>query len=179
MKRQMYEIINGKTYFCGMEISYLMLGGNIGDRKYYLCRGIDLLRREAGRIVTMSAVYESEPWGFDDPRWFLNQVVVVETNLLPLILLETIQRIEQTLGRRHTHNDYQSRTIDIDILLYGRQMIKTPELVIPHPRIAERMFVLQPMTELAPDMEHPVLHSTMTYLKEQCMDRKQVRLFNG
>ena len=131
--------------------------------------------RDVGRVVAMSAVYESEPWGFDDTCWFLNQVVAVETNLDPLALLESIQRIEQALGRVRTNDRYQARTMDIDILLYGNRVINTPELVIPHPRMAERMFVLQPMTELAPNMEHPVLRRTMKYLRERCADVKQVR----
>ena len=158
-----------------MEISYLMLGGNVGDRLDYLRRSVDLLRRDVGEIVAMSAIYESEPWGFDHPQWFLNQVAAVETNLSPLLLLERIQRVEQTLGRLRKGIGYQSRTIDIDILLYGNLVIDTPELVIPHPRMAERMFVLQPMAELAPDMEHPVLHRTMGYLREHCEDGKRVR----
>jgi len=161
-----------------MEISYLMLGGNVGDRMDYLYQSIDLLRRDAGQIVAMSAIYESEPWGFDHQQWFLNQVVVVETDLSPLLLLKQIQHIEQTLGRLREGDGYQPRTIDIDILLYGNLVINTPELVIPHPRMAGRMFVLQPMAELAPDMEHPVLHRTMEYLREHCADRKQVRKYS-
>jgi len=159
-----------------MEISYLILGGNVGDKMDYLHRCIDLLRRDVGRIVAISAIYESEPWGFDDPQWFLNQVVALETNLDPLALLAHSQQIEQTLGRLRTDNGYQPRTIDIDILLYGNHVINIPGLVIPHPRMAERMFVLQPMAELAPDLEHPVLHRNMGYLREHCTDRKQVVL---
>ena len=157
-----------------MEKTYLILGGNIGDRKDFLNRCIDLLRSEVGRVVGLSAVYESEPWGFDDQQWFLNQVIEMETDLPPLTLLTYIHRIEQTLGRLRADNGYRSRTMDIDILLYGNHVINTPELVIPHPRMAERMFVLQPMAELAPDLEHPVLHRTMIYLRNHCMDRKQV-----
>ena len=158
------------------EISYLMLGGNVGDRLDYLRRCVDLLRRDVGRVVAMSAVYESEPWGFDDPCWFLNQVVGIETNLTPLALLECIQQIEETLGRARTHNGYQARTMDIDILLYGNQIVNMPGLVIPHPRMTDRMFVLQPMADLEPELVHPVLHLSMKRLREKCRDLKQVRL---
>ena len=157
-----------------MEISYLMLGGNVGDRLDYLRRGVEWLRKDAGNVTAMSAVYESEPWGFDDPCRFLNQAVMIETELDPYTLLKTIQQIEQTLGRLRSHAGYQPRTIDIDILLYGNRIINTPELVIPHPRMTERMFVLQPMAELAPNLEHPVLHQTMRYLKEHCTDTNEV-----
>ena len=154
-----------------------MLGGNVGDRMDYLRRSIELLCRDAGNITAMSAVYESEPWGFDAPCRFLNQVAVMETDLAPHDLLKSIRRIEQTLGRLRTRNGYESRTIDIDILLYGDRIINTPELVIPHPRMTERMFVLQPMAEIAPDLEHPVLHHNMLYLREQCKDVLQIRIF--
>ena len=160
-----------------MEVSYLMLGGNIGDRMYYLRRSVEMLRHSAGKIIAVSSVYESEPWGFDDPQWFLNQAVAIETNLAPYKLLECIRQIEQTLGRLHTNNGYQARTIDIDILLYGSLVINSSELVIPHPHMTERMFVLQPMTELAPDIEHPVLRRTMTYLSEHCSDARRVIIY--
>ena len=150
------------------EISYLLLGGNIGDRMEYLHRAVDLLRRDAGNVTALSAVYESEPWGFEDPVWFLNQVAVVETNLSPVDLLAVIRQIEQHLGRPPVRDGYQARTMDIDILLYGKHIINLPELTIPHPRMAERMFALAPMAELAPDLEHPVLQCTMQCLRDTC-----------
>ena len=163
-----------------MEKSYLILGGNIGDRLDYLRLGVEWLQKDAGNVTAMSAVYESEPWGFDDPCPFLNQVVMIETELDPHILLKTALRIEQTLGRLRSHSRrYQPRTMDIDILLYGKYIINTRELTIPHPRMTERMFVLQPLAELAPDMEHPVLHQTICYLKEICTDTKQVIKHNA
>ena len=149
-----------------------MLGGNVGDREDYLRRCIDLLHRDAGTVTGMSAVYESEPWGFDDPVRFLNQAVALMTDHSAQTLLKHTQQIEQILGRTRTHSAYQARTMDIDILLYGNHVINTHELVIPHPRMTERMFVLQPMAELAPDLEHPVLHRTMTCLRERCTDSK-------
>ena len=160
-----------------MEISYLMLGGNVGDRMDYLRRAVELLRCDAGYVAGISAIYETEPWGFEDSCRFLNQVVALETDLAPVMLLENIQRIEQILGRQRTCDGYQARTMDIDILLYGSHIIDIPELVIPHPCMTERMFVLQPMAELAPDLTHPVLHHTMTYLKNHCADRMQVNVF--
>ena len=166
------ESLQNNLSSCGMETVYLMLGGNVGNREEYLRQCIDLLHRDAGTVTGMSAVYESEPWGFDDPDRFLNRVVALRTRHTPKTLLEIIQQIEQTLGRTRTHTGYEARTMDIDILLYGNLVIDTPDLVIPHPRMTERMFVLQPMAELAPDLEHPVLHRTMTCLRDQCKDRK-------
>jgi len=159
-----------------MEKSYLIIGGNVGDRMDYLRRCVEYLQKDAGNVIAMSAVYETEPWGFDDPCRFLNMAVLIETELNPHVLLKTTQRIEQTLGRVRTQSGYQPRTMDIDILLYGNHIINTPELVIPHPRMTERMFVLQPMAELAPNLEHPVLHQTLRYLKENCADIKQVEI---
>jgi 2-amino-4-hydroxy-6-hydroxymethyldihydropteridine diphosphokinase len=155
------------------------LGGNVGDRLEYLRRGVDLLRCEAGNLTAISAVYESEPWGFNHPCWFLNQVVAVETELDAFALLKSIQQIEQTLGRLRIHHGYQARTMDIDILLYSNRIINTPELIVPHPRMAERMFVLLPMAELAPDLEHPVMHRSMANLREHCTDTMQVRVLNS
>ena len=158
-----------------MEISYLMLGGNVGDRMDYLCQCADLLCRNVGNVVALSTIYECEPWGFDDSQWFLNQVVVIETKLDPFHFFKKTQQIEQILGRQRAHQGYHSRTMDIDILLYGNHIINAPELEIPHPRMAERMFVLQPMSEVALNLEHPVLHHTIEYLREHCQDKKRIR----
>ena len=166
-----------KTQRFMAEKTYLMLGGNVGDRMDYLRRAVAAIQHHVGRVVAISGVYETEPWGFDDPCPFLNQVVAVETNLDPYALLKSTQQIEDALGRIRTQDGYQARTMDIDILLYGHQAIHTPDLVIPHPRMAERMFVLLPMAELAPDLEHPVLHHNMAYLKEHCRDTMQVSVF--
>ena len=157
--------------------TYLLLGGNVGDRMDCLRCGIELLQAIAGNITAASSVYESEPWGFDDEQWFLNQAIEMETTLAPLLLLEKIHYIEKIMGRHRTGNGYQARPIDIDVLFCGDRVINLPELVIPHPRIAERMFVLLPMAELAPDLEHPVLRCTMRHLRDKCSDNKDVNRY--
>ena len=151
-----------------MELSYLLLGSNTGDRLHCLRSAIEHLGRDAGKIVAVSAVHETEPWGFNASQMFLNQAVAIETQLDCFALLERSQRIEKLLGReRSIGNGYQSRTIDIDILFYGVHIINTTTLVVPHPLIEERLFALAPMIEIAPDFEHPVLNKTMAYLHEQ------------
>jgi len=157
--------------------AYLLLGGNIDDRLYFLERALDMLNNLAGKIKSVSNVYESEPWGFESSQWFLNQAVELETNLMPLILLEKIKLIEKYLGRIRTAEVYQSRTIDIDIVLYNSAIFNSPELVIPHPRMTERMFVLLPMAEIAPDIHHPIYNCSVAYLKEHCCDMSKINIF--
>lgn len=124
---------------------------------------IDRLQSRELRILRVSSVYETEPQGRRNQRWFLNLVVEAETDLFPRQLLGRIARIEQQLGRRRMLAN-GPRTIDIDILFYGGFVIDTPELKIPHPRFAERRFVLAPMVELAPDLRDPVSRRTMREL---------------
>lgn len=124
---------------------------------------IDRLQSRELRVLRVSSVYETEPQGRRNQRWFLNLVVEAETDLFPRQLLGRIARIEQQLGRRRMLAN-GPRTIDIDILFYGSFVIDTPELKIPHPRFAERRFVLAPMVELAPDLRDPVSRRTMREL---------------
>ena len=160
-----------------MEISYLMLGGNVGNREDFILRSIDLLNRNLGTVTDKSAIYESEPWGFEHSGWFLNQAVALETNCKACELLEGLQNIEKKMGRVRTCTGYQARTIDIDILFFGNHIVDVPNLVIPHPHIAERLFVLKPMAELAPCFVHPVLKQTMKYMKEHCADTLRVDIY--
>lgn len=155
----------------------LLLGGNLGDRADLLRQARGLLAQYAGKIVRQSALYESEPWGFVSPGWFMNQVIELETALPPLQLLSVTQQIEKSLGREKLPGaGYASRTIDIDILFFGKQIIRTPGLVIPHPRLHERLFALLPLCEIMPDMEHPVLKKTLRTLLQECADAGKVRL---
>ena len=148
--------MSGKTVYLG-------LGSNVGEREEMLQAAIDRLQSRELRIRRVSSVYETEPQGRRNQRWFLNLVAEAETDLFPRQLLGRIARIEQQLGRRRMLAN-GPRTIDIDILFYGRFVIDTPELKIPHPRFAERRFVLAPMAELAPELRDPVSRRTMREL---------------
>lgn len=143
-----------------MKTVYLSLGSNVGDRERSLQGSIDLLGEAGLRILRSSPVYETEPLEYRAQGWFLNLVLEAESGLFPLQLLHKIQRVEKELGRRRTVAK-GPRSIDIDILLFGKFVVETPELVIPHPKMHERRFVLEPMAELAPDLRHPVLRRTM------------------
>ena len=133
---------------------YLSLGSNLGDRQENLDRALDFLSQRL-RLEKISSVYETEPVGnINQPR-FLNLVCQAYTRLVPMELLTLVKGIERKLGR--TFNKPNTpRPIDIDILFYGEQVIETPELVIPHPRLAERAFVLIPLAEIAPDLVHSI-----------------------
>lgn len=143
-----------------MKLVYLSLGSNIGDRQGNLRAALDRLSESGVRLLRVSPVYETEPVDFTAQRWFLNLVVEAETELFPLQLLGRTQRIERGLGRTRTVPK-GPRTIDIDILLYANAIVATANLEIPHPRIAERRFVLVPLAGLAPNLRHPVTRRTM------------------
>jgi 2-amino-4-hydroxy-6-hydroxymethyldihydropteridine diphosphokinase len=139
---------------------YLGLGSNIGDCQQMLQGAIDRLGSPDLRIKRVSSVYKTEPQARRNQHWFLNAAVEAETDLFPKQLLARIAKIEQQLGRRRMLAN-GPRTIDIDILFYGSFIVATPELTIPHPRFAERRFVLAPMAELAPELRDPVTRRTM------------------
>jgi len=134
---------------------YLSLGSNLGDRKRMLESAVSLLEGPHFRIRRVSTVYETEPIDLRRQAWFLNLVLEAETDLFPKQLLRRIQRVELELGRRRLKQK-GPRAIYIDILLYGDSVIQSSELVIPHPRLKERRFVLEPLTELSPELRHPI-----------------------
>jgi 2-amino-4-hydroxy-6-hydroxymethyldihydropteridine diphosphokinase len=139
---------------------YLGLGSNVGDSQQMLQAAIDRLHSPDLSVKRVSSVYKTEPRERRNQHWFLNAAVEAETDLFPRQLLARIAKIEQQLGRRRMLPK-GPRTIDIDILFYGSFIVKTPELTIPHPRFAERRFVLAPMVELAPELRDPVSRHTM------------------
>lgn len=162
-----------------MKKVYLLIGGNLSDRSLLIKRAGHLIERRIGRVLEQSSVYETEPWGFDSNELFLNKVLLVETSLQPSELLETILKIEKDLGRKRVLNGYESRLIDIDILFYDDQVITNPNLVIPHPRIQERMFTLKPLQEINGAFIHPVLKKSIQQLVTECPDGLKVMRYNG
>ena len=143
---------------------YLSLGSNLGEREGNLQRAISALR-ELGTVTGVSSPYETEPVEFTPQPWFLNCAVVLETEMMPKQLLARVLGIEQALGRRRTQPK-GPRTLDIDILLFGNTVVDTPALIIPHPAMHERRFVLEPLAEIAPDARHPVLKRSVRELRD-------------
>lgn len=141
---------------------YLGLGSNLGDRMGNLAKAVELLSSKVG-AKEVSSVYETEPVGYDDQPLFLNAVVSGETGLEPLALLRFVKRIEAVLGRRPSFPN-APRPVDIDILFYGEEVVRTPELTVPHPAISERAFVLVPLAEIAPALVHPASRKKVSEL---------------
>ncbi len=157
-----------------MATAYLILGGNQGDGAEYRLRSIEKIEKEGGIIKTFSPVYRTEPWGFKSKDFFWNQVIGLKTELEPEALLDILLTIETQLGRTRKNQGYESRPIDIDILYYDSQIISTQRLIVPHPRIQSRRFVLSPLCDLIPDFVHPVLKKTNRQLLEMCDDPGEV-----
>lgn len=149
--------------------TFLLLGSNEGDREQWIKNGIDLIKQHCGEIIAQSSIYETAAWGLENQPVFFNQVIELATTLNPFELLTTIQEIEKECGRQRTLK-WGQRTLDIDILFYGAEIIHTNTLTIPHPFIAERRFTLAPLHEIAPNFTHPVLQKTVAVLLQECSD---------
>lgn len=148
---------------------YLSLGSNMGHREAILLQAIAQIEEQIGTVLSQSALYDTEPWGFQSPHRFLNAALCCQTTLTPLQVLDAIQHIERQLGRLHKSHDghYQDRPIDIDILLYDDLILHTPRLIVPHPLMHLRTFVLEPLCQIAPQLVHPQLGLTMQQLLQQ------------
>ena len=153
---------------------YLLIGGNLGNRIFNISSALELIGQKIGRIIIKSSIYETEPWGFKHNLYFLNQAIIVETNLSADSVLKQIKIIEAMLGRLNSTQQYASRNIDIDILFYNNMILKKKTLVIPHNKLHLRSFVLTPLYEIAPDLIHPVFNKTINELKAECKDSLKV-----
>lgn len=158
-----------------MKIAYLSLGSNLGDREQALRSAIDHLHSKDFWVRRLSSVYETAPQELTNQPWFLNMVVEGESELLPLQLLQRAMSVERGMGRKRTVGK-GPRTIDIDLLLHGNAIVNTPELQIPHPRMLERRFVLEPLAELIPDFRHPVTHRSIREHLASTMDQPARKL---
>ena len=153
---------------------FLLLGSNIGDRKWYLERARELLTARNILLLDASSIYLTPPWGKTDQPYFLNQVLKIETPLPPDMLMAACLETESELGRvRKEH--YGERTIDIDLLYYNDLVIDSGFLTVPHPRLHLRRFALAPLAEIAPHFIHPVIRLNQTELLEACPDSLPVR----
>lgn len=154
-----------------------MLGGNLGDRVSNLRHCNTLIEELLGPIVENSSIYETEPWGKSDQPSFLNQALQIETSLPPMELLSACLTIEKKMGRSRDEK-WGARVIDIDIIYFDGQILNSIDLILPHPRMAERKFVLTPLAEINPSFVHPVLLKTNEELLKECKDQLSVRYFS-
>ncbi|MGB8490684.1 MAG: 2-amino-4-hydroxy-6-hydroxymethyldihydropteridine diphosphokinase [Bacteroidales bacterium] len=157
--------------------AFLGIGTNLGDRDANIKTAVEIIRKSAGELVSCSDIYETEPWGFQSENNFLNLAVCIATTLGPTDLLHRVVTIESQLGRERITSQYTSRTMDIDILLYGEKIINRSALIIPHPLIPDRRFVLVPLCDIAPEFVHPVLQKTLRELLDECSDERKVRRY--
>jgi 2-amino-4-hydroxy-6-hydroxymethyldihydropteridine diphosphokinase len=156
-----------------MNKAYLLIGGNLGNRTAYLRQAAEQIQEKCGRISLFSSVYETAAWGMENQPSFYNQALLLETPLAAAPLMEALLAIELVLGRERTIA-MGPRTIDIDVLLYNSEVINTPLITVPHPRLPLRRFALLPLAEIAADAVHPILHQTIRELLESCADTLDV-----
>lgn len=154
-----------------MALVYLGLGTNIGNKRKNMVTAAALLAERAGDVLSLSSFYETEPWGFASENTFLNAALELETDCSPKELLRLTQQIEREMGRtQKSDGSYHDRIIDIDILLYGNEVVHHEDLVVPHPLMQQRLFVMQPLVEIAPSLVHPVLQKSMYDLYMDLLD---------
>ena len=158
-----------------MSLVFLGLGSNLGRRMEHLYDASVYIRRQIGDIVLASHVYESDPWGFESKNNFLNQVLKLESDLTPELLMEQIKTIEMKMGREQSVEAYSDRVIDIDLLFYEDWIIATENLQVPHPHLHLRKFVLLPLSEIAGDLVHPLYQKTISIMLSECVDQGKIR----
>ena len=157
-----------------MSLIYLLLGTNLGNKEANLKLSKTKLLYKGIIILKESSLYETEPWGFEHPESFYNQVIKIETDISPNDLLTLLLQIETELGRVRESGEYKARIIDMDILLYDNLVLHSDKLTIPHPKMHVRRFVLEPLCEIEPLLVHPYFNKTMIDLLNECIDKKKV-----
>lgn len=158
-----------------MQKVFLGIGGNIGNKQANFEKVYTIIEKELGKIVLSSSVYETPPWGFHADENFWNQIILINTEKSPTELLSKIHEIENLFDRERGANIYTSREMDIDILYVDDLYIEKETLIIPHPKIQQRMFVLVPLNEIAPEFKHPLLRLTSFEMLENCKDESIVK----
>jgi len=147
----------------------LLIGGNMGDRMANLDNALNLMKATLGDLIQLSSRYETSAWGFTEQPDFINQAILLETNLTASELMQSILRIETQMGRERTV-PLGPRIIDIDIIYFNDDSINSPELTVPHPKMSERLFVLKPLVEIMPNYIHPILLKSNAILLKECGD---------
>jgi len=160
-----------------MQKVFLSIGSNIGNKTLNINNALEQIDSDIGKILNVSSYYETEPWGFNTDDWFVNIALEIETDFNTENLLQKLQEIEKNLGRKHksSKSGYSSRIIDIDILFYGNLIINKPFLQIPHKHLHKRIFVLKPLSEIAPGFIHSLLNKTINMLLDECEDYTKIR----
>lgn len=171
-------IFGAKVVITGMNIAYLLIGGNLGDRAQNLATAIaKIIPAANGRLMDKSAVYETAAWGNTDQPAFLNQALKIKTTYTPTVLLKKLLAVEKAMGReRKQKND--PRVIDIDIIFFNELVMFSEKLTLPHPFMQDRRFVLTPLQEIAPQMVHPILGKSVTELLRICTDTLEVKKYS-
>jgi 2-amino-4-hydroxy-6-hydroxymethyldihydropteridine diphosphokinase len=155
-------------------VIYLSLGSNLGNRMNNLTRARKAIQHKIGNPLKLSAVYESEAWGYTSTHTYYNCCMSVLTRLEPLDVLDTLLGIERSMGRVRTANGYADRSIDIDLLFYGNRILEHARLILPHPALHNRRFVLEPLAEIAPQLLHPLMGSDVSKLLDRCPDKTRL-----
>ncbi len=162
--------------FAGMNKVYLLLGSNMGDSQQQLVNAMDQIGKHIGPVIRRSSIYSTAAWGNRNQPDFLNQVIIINAKLAAAETINAILIIEKEIGRVRTTKN-APRVIDIDILFFNKDVIKTEQLTVPHPEIQNRRFVLVPLNELSPNFKHPVLNKTIRQLLTECKDELNVKKF--
>lgn len=149
----------------------ISIGTNIGNRLLNIKTAIDEIKINLGEVINISAVYESEPWGFISKNWFYNAIIILKSNIYPQQLIEKLLEIEKTMGRERNEKGYVDRCIDLDVILCENFTICSKNITLPHPKMQERLFVLLPLYEVLPQWIHPRLKKNIYEMIQDCEDK--------